>query len=60
MREIQFEVNDEILSGTAVLDPIVMILTFHSVREMMEWKQGQPFRLIVRWIKEAKPPRYFK
>ena len=58
MKEITFDINESVQPGTAELDPIVMILSFHSLLELLAWKQGKPFKLINHWIKEAPPPRY--
>jgi hypothetical protein len=57
MREITYEITENVTPGTAEFDPIVMILSFHSVADMRAWKQGQAFRLIIHWIKPAPIPR---
>lgn len=57
MREITYEIDNNVKPGTAELDPIVMILSFHSVQELLAWQQGQPMKLINHWIKEAPPPK---
>lgn len=54
---IQFETAERITPGTVELDPVIMTLFFHSQDELIAWKEGQPFKLIIRWIYEAKPPR---
>ena len=58
MREITHEINSNVMPGTAELDPIVMILSFHSADELQAWLRGQPLKLIIHWIREAPPPRY--
>lgn len=58
MREITHEIDSSIKPGTIEFDPIVMILSFHSPAELHAWKQGQPMKLIIHWIKPAPPPKY--
>lgn len=58
MKEITNEIDESVQPGTVELDPIVMILSFHSLQDLSAWKQGQPMRLINHWIREAPPPRY--
>jgi len=57
MREITYEIEESVKPGTAEFDPIVMILSFHSSKELFAWKQGQPLRLIIHWIRPAPPPK---
>ena len=58
MKEITNEIDESVQPGTVELDPIVMILSFHSLQDLSAWKQGQPMKLINHWIREAKPPKY--
>lgn len=58
MKEITNEIDESVKPGTAELDPIVMILSFHSLQDLSAWKQGQPMKLINHWIRKAPPPKY--
>ena len=55
---ITYEIDSSIKPGTVELDPVVMILSFHSREQLQAWQQGQPLKLITHWIREAPPPRY--
>lgn len=58
MREITHEIDSSVKPGTVELDPVVMILSFHSRDQLQQWLGGQPMKLIIHWIKPAPPPRY--
>ena len=34
------------------------VLFFHSRDDYLRWRNGEPFRLINHWTKQAKPPNY--
>ena len=53
MKEISFEIDESVKPGTAELDPIVMILSFHSLQDLSAWQQGQAMKLINYWIREG-------
>ena len=58
MKEVTHDIDSNVKPGTVELDPIVMILSFHSPAELYAWLRGQPLKLIIHWIREAPPPRY--
>lgn len=55
---ISYVVSDTVQSGSAEYYEDGRRLVFHSREDLQAWLQGEPFRLIIRWTKPAKPPRY--
>lgn len=58
MKEVTYEIDSSVKPWTVELDPVVMILSFHSRDQLQAWLQGQPMKLINHWIKEAPAPRH--